>query len=80
MAHAGHVVAFLTLQKKVLLIPRAQIPVIFTVTGLLLILAIAGRREHVENKFAYHVLAAALQGGADALEHGACELTEVNVP
>ena len=70
----------MTLQQEVLLIPRAQNPVIVTRTSFLLILAIAGRREHVENKFAYHVLAAALQGGADALEHGACELTEVNVP
>ena len=70
----------MTLQKKVLLIPRAQNLVIITVTGFLLILAIAGRRGHVGNKFGYHVLAAALQGGADALEHGACELTEVNVP
>ena len=43
-------------------------------------LAIAGRRGQVGNKFGYHVLAAALQGGADALEHGACELTAVNVP
>ena len=37
-------------------------------------------RAHVGNKFGYHVLAAALQGGADALEHGACELTAVYVP
>ena len=69
----------MTLQKKVLLIPRAQNPVIITVTGFLLILAIAGRRGHVGNKFGF-IFAAALQGGADALEHGACELTEVNVP
>ena len=68
----------MTLQQEVLLIPRAQNPVI--VTGFLLVLAIAGRRGQVGNKFGYHVLAAALQGGADALEHGACELTDVNVP
>jgi hypothetical protein len=43
LAHAGHAVAFLKLQQEVLLIPRAQNPVV--VTGFLLVLAIAGRRR-----------------------------------